>query len=68
MIFSLAQQWFGIVCIVGLPWLHCIQSLPDVTLVTKACNLLWSRNNLKTLLALGVKHLWISFEPRGRFS
>jgi hypothetical protein len=40
MIFSLAWQWFGIICIVGLPQLLHIQSIGDVTMVTKACNLL----------------------------
>jgi hypothetical protein len=39
-IFSLAQQRFGIVCIVVLLWLHHIQSLADLTMVTKVCNLL----------------------------
>jgi hypothetical protein len=29
---------------------------------------LWGKNDLKALLALGVKHQWISFEPLGRFS
>jgi hypothetical protein len=26
------------------------------------------KNDLKALLALGIKDLWISFEPLGRFS
>jgi hypothetical protein len=39
-ILSVAQQWFGIVCIVRLLWLHHVQALDDVTLATKACNLL----------------------------
>jgi len=44
-IFSLAQQWFGILCIVGLLWLHHVglQSLADVTMATKACNLLYGK-------------------------
>jgi hypothetical protein len=36
MIFSLTQQWFGIVLIVGLLWLHHIQSLANVTMATIA--------------------------------
>jgi hypothetical protein len=58
MTFSLAQQWFGIVCIVGLLSLHHLQSLADVTMVTTACNLLWGKKDLKALLALGIKDLW----------
>jgi hypothetical protein len=47
MIFRLAQQWYGIVCIVGLPWLHHIQCLADVSMLTKACNLMWGKNDIK---------------------
>jgi hypothetical protein len=37
MIFSLAQQWFGVVLIVGLLlWLHHIQSLANVNVATIA--------------------------------
>jgi hypothetical protein len=32
--YSLAQQWFEIFCIVGLPWLHHGQYLADVAMVT----------------------------------
>jgi hypothetical protein len=35
-IFSLAEQWFGIVIIVGLLWLHHIQFLANVTMATIA--------------------------------
>jgi hypothetical protein len=34
-IFSLSQQWFWIVYIVGLLWLHHIQYLADVTIVNQ---------------------------------
>jgi hypothetical protein len=70
--------------IVGLLWLHHIQSLANVTMATKSCNLLYGKNDiravmlpwqpemgkhiLRVLLALGVKHVRISFEPHGRFS
>jgi hypothetical protein len=67
MIFSLAQQWFGIVCVIRLLWLHRIQSLAKVTIATNAFNLLQGKNDLKALLALGMD-LCISFEPLGRFS
>jgi hypothetical protein len=39
MIFSLAQQWLGIFYVVGLLWLHHIQSLANVTMATNARNL-----------------------------
>jgi hypothetical protein len=52
----------------GLPWLHHVQSLAEVTMVTKACSLLYGKNDLKALLASGIRNLWISFEPIGRFS
>jgi hypothetical protein len=57
MIFSLAQQWFGIVCILGLLWLHHIQSLFDVTMAANACNLLQGKNDIKALLASGIRDL-----------
>jgi hypothetical protein len=50
MIFSLVQQWSGIVCVVGLVQLHRIQSLADVTMATDACNLLQGKNDVKALL------------------
>jgi hypothetical protein len=50
MIFSLAQQWFGIICVFGLLWLHHTQSLVDVTKATNACNLLQGKNNIKTVM------------------
>jgi hypothetical protein len=38
---KLAQQWSEVACfVVVLPWLHHIQYLADVTVVTKSCNLL----------------------------
>jgi hypothetical protein len=40
----------------------------DVTVATRDSCLLLGKNDLKALLALGIKHLWISFEPFGRFS
>jgi hypothetical protein len=40
MIASLAQQLCAIVCIVELLRLHHIKSLSDVTMATKACDLL----------------------------
>jgi hypothetical protein len=41
MIFRFAEKRFGIVCIVfGLLWLHQIQTAADLTMVTKACDLL----------------------------
>jgi hypothetical protein len=50
MIFSLSHQWFGIVCIVGLVWLHHMQSLADLTMATTACDLLQGKNNIKAVL------------------
>jgi hypothetical protein len=50
MISSLAQQRFRIVYIVRLPWLHHIQSLADVTMVTKAYNLLQDKNDIKAVM------------------
>jgi hypothetical protein len=38
-----------------------------VTTETRASSLLQSKNDLKALLALGIKHLWIYFAPTGRF-
>jgi hypothetical protein len=46
--FSRAQQWFGIVSIVGFPWLQCIPSLGDVTLETKKCTLLLRQKRYKS--------------------
>jgi hypothetical protein len=37
---SLAQQWFKFLGIVGFPWLHHMPSSAEVTIGTKACNLL----------------------------
>jgi hypothetical protein len=50
MIFSLAQQWFWVVFIVGLLWLYHIQSLVDVTMATNACNLLKGKNDIKAVM------------------
>jgi hypothetical protein len=36
----------------GLPWLHNIQSLADVTIVTKACILLWVKNEMNAVMLL----------------
>jgi hypothetical protein len=54
--------------IVGLLWLHHIESLTNVTMAVNACNLLYSKNVIRVLLVLGIKRVWISFEPLGRFS
>jgi hypothetical protein len=40
----------------------------DVTVETRASCLLLGRNDLKVLLALDVKDLWIFFELLGKFS
>jgi hypothetical protein len=40
----------------------------DVTMETRRTCLLWGRNDLKALLALGIKDLWLSFEMHGKFS
>jgi hypothetical protein len=45
---SHAQQWFGIVSIVGFPWLQHIPTLGDVTLETKACTLLLRQKRYKS--------------------
>jgi hypothetical protein len=37
-------------------------------MATKACNLLQGKNDIKALLALGIKDVRIFFEPLGRFS
>jgi hypothetical protein len=50
MILSLAQRWFGIVCIVGLIWLHHKQSLANVTMATSVCNLLYGKNKIKAVM------------------
>jgi hypothetical protein len=80
--FSLAQQWFGIVCVVGLLWSYhiLVQYLADVTMAARASCLLCEfsiilhgstsqktilniivvycrENDLKALLALGIKDL-----------
>jgi hypothetical protein len=52
MVFSLAQQWFGIVSVVGLLWLHHIQPLADVTVAANVCNLLHSKNDIKAVMLL----------------
>jgi hypothetical protein len=62
---SLAQQR---VWVYRLPRLIHIPSLADVTMVTKVCTLLWGKNDLKALLASGIKDLWIYFDPIGRLS
>jgi hypothetical protein len=31
-------------------------------------SLLYGKNVLRVILALDIKHVWISFEPLGRFS
>jgi hypothetical protein len=46
---ALLSNFFGIVCIVGLPWLYHIKSLADATKVTKACNLLQGRHDIKAV-------------------
>jgi hypothetical protein len=60
----MAMVWDCVHC--WVLWLHHIQSLADVTMATKACNLLQGKYD-KALLALGIKGLWISFELLGRF-
>jgi hypothetical protein len=52
--------------VVGLPWLHYITSLADVTMVTQACKSPYSRNDIKALLASGMTYLSISFETTCR--
>jgi hypothetical protein len=46
----LARQWFGIVCIVALPWLHHIRSSADVTMITKAFYLLCDKNDITAVV------------------
>jgi hypothetical protein len=53
--FSLAQQWVGII---GFPCLYHIPPLADVTMETRACSLLESKNDLKALLAWSIKDPW----------
>jgi hypothetical protein len=40
----------AVVCIVGLLWLHHIQSLGDVTVTTNACNLRKDKNDIKAVM------------------
>jgi hypothetical protein len=73
---TLLNVGFGFLCsIVGLPWSHHTQSLANVTMATKATIVPMEtklftagKNDLRSLLASGIKHLRIYFEPLDRFA